>query len=48
MLTPQERERALVTASQEVRDKEVLERLDKIIGLLTEIRDNTPPPAKSG
>ncbi len=47
VLTPSERERAIAAAAQEVRDKEFLDRLDKIIELLsellTEIRDSTRP-----
>ena len=49
MLTPSEREQARAEAAQEVRDKEFLDRLDKIIELLIEIRDSTRPqsPNKS-
>ena len=50
MLTPSEREQAVAAAAQAVRDKEVLDRLDKIIELLTEIRDSSRPqsPNNSG
>jgi len=45
MLTPAQREHAVTEAAQAVRDKELLQRLDKIIELLTEIRDGTTPQA---
>jgi hypothetical protein len=47
MLTPAERERAHNEAVQEARDTLVLERLDHIIRLLTEIRDNTSSPVNA-
>jgi hypothetical protein len=43
MLTPAERERAAADTTQAARDREVLERLDKIIALLAEIRDAGRP-----
>ena len=46
MLTPSEREQAIAATAQAVRDKQVLDRLDKIIELLTEIRDGNRPPSQ--